>query len=413
MDAPAPTAPTSPPGSRSGRPTKHADGEGDRCRAAPRPAEQVRNVALVGHAGAGKTTLAEALLVAHRRAAARRAGRGRHDVPGHRGGRGPPAAVGVAGRRHRRARRPPASTCWTPPARRTSSASCAPACAPPTPPSSSSRPSTAWTPPPWRSGRSARRSACRAPSWSPSSTARGPTSTRPSRLCQRAAGRGRSPAAPGRARPRRRGRRPGRPCSEPPRRAGGRRRTEADRLRGRADRGRSSPRARTRRSWSATSPARSWSQADLIADLETAVARGHFHPVLCAAPLSGVGVAELLDLLVAGLPVPAGARLPAGHPPRRLAGAAADLRPRRPAGRRGRQDHDRPLRRPGLAGPRLLRHAAARHRRSTSPGTAWPTAGHPDHDVDERIGARHLAARHVAAAGRRPAPPATSARSPG
>src|SRR6476660_2311855 len=30
--------------------------------------------------------------------------------------------------------------------------------------------------------------------------------------------------------------------------------------------------------------------ADLVSDLETAVARGHFHPVLCVAPLSGVGI---------------------------------------------------------------------------------------------------------------------------
>src|SRR5690606_12735601 len=30
-------------------------------------------------------------------------------------------------------------------------------------------------------------------------------------------------------------------------------------------------------------------QADLLADLGTAVARGHFHPVLCAAPPSGTG----------------------------------------------------------------------------------------------------------------------------
>ena len=39
---------------------------------------------------------------------------------------------------------------------------------------------------------------------------------------------------------------------------------------------------------------------------------------------------------------------------------AADLRPGRPAGGRGGQDHDRPARRPGVAGPGLLRHAAPR-----------------------------------------------------
>ncbi|MGY2084751.1 elongation factor G-like protein EF-G2 [Blastococcus sp. SYSU DS0539] len=43
---------------------------------------------------------------------------------------------------------------------------------------------------------------------------------------------------------------------------------------------------------------------DLVADLETAVARGHFHPVLCVSPLTGVGVGELLDLLVAASPSP-------------------------------------------------------------------------------------------------------------
>src|SRR3954465_6197946 len=44
--------------------------------------------------------------------------------------------------------------------------------------------------------------------------------------------------------------------------------------------------------------------ADLISDLETAVARGHFHPILAVAPLSGVGVQELLDLLVSAFPCP-------------------------------------------------------------------------------------------------------------
>src|SRR4051812_11512054 len=44
--------------------------------------------------------------------------------------------------------------------------------------------------------------------------------------------------------------------------------------------------------------------ADLVTDLETAVARGHFHPVLCVAPLTGVGVPELLDLLVSAFPCP-------------------------------------------------------------------------------------------------------------
>src|SRR5688500_13653369 len=42
----------------------------------------------------------------------------------------------------------------------------------------------------------------------------------------------------------------------------------------------------------------------LVSDLETAVARGHFHPALPVSPLSGVGLAELLDLLAQGFPSP-------------------------------------------------------------------------------------------------------------
>ena len=81
----------------------------------------------------------------------------------------------------------------------------------------------------------------------------------------------------------------------------------------------------------------------------------------CAAPLTGVGIDELLELLVAGFPCPMEHGCPPVTRPDGVAGAAAGVRPRRPAGRRGRQDDDRPLPRPGLAGPRLLRHAAARH----------------------------------------------------
>ena len=63
---------------------------------------------------------------------------------------------------------------------------------------------------------------------------------------------------------------------------------------------------------------------------------------------------------VRGVPVAAGAPAPARVHARRRHRRADHLRPRRPAGGRGRQDDERPVRRPAQPGPRLLRHAAAR-----------------------------------------------------
>jgi elongation factor G len=127
-------------------------------------------------------------------------------------------------------------------------------------------------------------------------------------------------------------------------------------------------------------------QADLIADLETAVARGHFHPVLCAAPLSGVGIDALLELLVSGFPCPR----EHGCPP-----------VSRPDGRPAPQltcDPDGPLvaevvkttSDPYLGRVSLVRVFSGTLRPDIPvhvSGHGMTDRGHPDHDVDERIGA--------------------------
>ena len=95
----------------------------------------------------------------------------------------------------------------------------------------------------------------------------------------------------------------------------------------------------------------------LIDDLERAVARATFFPVVPVCSVTGVGCAELLDLAVTRLPVAAGAPLARGVHPRRRRRRRDHVRPRRPAGGRGREDHQRPVRRPAQPGPGLLRHA--------------------------------------------------------
>jgi elongation factor G len=66
--------------------------------------------------------------------------------------------------------------------------------------------------------------------------------------------------------------------------------------------------------------------ATLVTDLERAVARGSFHPVLFAAPAAadgrhGLGTLELLDLITAGFPGPAEHAVPA----RRLTGGSTAI----------------------------------------------------------------------------------------
>ncbi|WNV77720.1 elongation factor G-like protein EF-G2 [Geodermatophilus sp. DSM 44513] len=128
------------------------------------------------------------------------------------------------------------------------------------------------------------------------------------------------------------------------------------------------------------------SVADLVADLETAVARGHFHPVLCVAPLTGVGVPELLDLLVAAFPCP----VEHGCPPV----TRPDGSPAPPLS----CDPDGPLvaevvkttTDPYVGRVSLVRVFSGTLRPDTPvhvSGHGLADRGHPDHDTDERIGA--------------------------
>src|SRR3954469_21027261 len=126
--------------------------------------------------------------------------------------------------------------------------------------------------------------------------------------------------------------------------------------------------------------------ADLIADLETAVARGHFHPILAVAPLAGVGIPELLDLLVSAFPCP----MEHGCPPvTKLGGSPAP-----PLG----CDPDGPLvaevvkttTDPYVGRVSLVRVFSGTLRPDLPvhvSGHGMADRGHPDHDVDERIGA--------------------------
>jgi elongation factor G len=127
-------------------------------------------------------------------------------------------------------------------------------------------------------------------------------------------------------------------------------------------------------------------QADLIADLETAVARAHFHPVLCAAPLTGVGIPDLLELIVSGFPCPMEHGCPPVSRPEGAATSSLECNPDGPLVAEvvktttdpyvGRVSLVRVF--SGTLRPDIPVHVS---------GHGMADRGHPDHDVDERIGA--------------------------
>ncbi|MEU9983661.1 elongation factor G-like protein EF-G2 [Streptomyces sp. NPDC050856] len=129
----------------------------------------------------------------------------------------------------------------------------------------------------------------------------------------------------------------------------------------------------------------------LVEDLEKAVARGTFHPVLAAAAAApgasqGLGTVELLDLITRGFPSPPEHELPAVTTP--------DGRPRPPL----TCDPDGPLvaevvktsSDPYVGRISLVRVFSGTLRPDQTvhvSGHGLADRGHEDHDVDERVGA--------------------------
>src|SRR3954453_22509308 len=127
-------------------------------------------------------------------------------------------------------------------------------------------------------------------------------------------------------------------------------------------------------------------QGDLVSDLETAVARGHFHPVLCAAPLQGIGLDALLYLLVSGFPSPMEHGCPPATRPDGSPAPALSCDPDGPLVAEvvktttdpylGRVSLVRVF--SGTLTPDIPVHVS---------GHGMAERGHPDHDAVERIGA--------------------------
>jgi elongation factor G len=128
----------------------------------------------------------------------------------------------------------------------------------------------------------------------------------------------------------------------------------------------------------------------LVADLERAVARGSFHPVVPVDSTTGVGAEELLDLVVAGFPSPLEHPMPEVFTPAGRGGPRLTCDPDGPLVAEvvkttsdpyvGRVSLVRVF--SGTVRPDMVVHVSGHF--SSFFGE---TEGHPDHDEDERVGA--------------------------
>ena len=126
----------------------------------------------------------------------------------------------------------------------------------------------------------------------------------------------------------------------------------------------------------------------LLPDLRTAVARGAFHPVLCVAPPTGLGVAELLDLLVSAFPSPCQRPCPAVARPDGTPVGTVGCDPAGPlVAEVVKTTTDPYLGRISLVRvfSGTLRPDAPVHVCGSGSTCGWGEQ-HPDHDADERVG---------------------------
>jgi elongation factor G len=127
-------------------------------------------------------------------------------------------------------------------------------------------------------------------------------------------------------------------------------------------------------------------QKVIVADLELAVARGNFYPVLPAAPLSMLGTDELLEVLTQAMPTPLEHPCPVVTRPDGSAAAAISCDPDGPlVAEVVKTTSDPYLGRVSLVRvfSGTLRPDAVVH----VSGHGMVERGHPDHDADERVGA--------------------------